>query len=83
MLPSWVASEAAVPPITKACVPSEKSVAQTTKPIASGPAFSCTHFENPLRCDAESGSELPAMKPATHASACSASTSEFRNSTCP
>ena len=30
---------------------SEKSVAQTTKPIASGPAFSCTQLESPLRCD--------------------------------
>ena len=48
-----------VPPMMNACVPSEKSVAQTTKPIASGPAFSWTHFENPLRCAAESGSELP------------------------
>ena len=64
-------------------MPSEKSVAQTTNPIASGPAFSCTHLESPLRCDAESGSELPAMNPATHASAWSASTSELRNSTCP
>ena len=65
-----------------ACVQSEKSVAQTTNPIASGPAFSWTHLDSPLRCAADSGSELPAMKPATQASACSASTSELRNSTC-
>ena len=53
-------------------------VAQTTKPIASGPAFSCTQRETPLRLDADSGSELPAMKPATQAIACRASTSELR-----
>ena len=82
VVPICPASDEASPPSTNACVPSEKSVAQTTKPIASGPAFSCTQREMPLRCDAESGSELPAMKPATHASACSASTSELRKSTC-
>ena len=57
---------------------SENVVAQTTNPIASGPAFSCTQRETPLRFDAASGSELPAMKPATQAIACRASTSEFR-----
>ena len=46
-----------------------------------GPAFSCTQRDTPLRCEADSGSELPAMKPATHASACSASTSQLRKST--
>ena len=46
---------------------SEKQVAQTTKPIASGPAFSCTQRDTPLRFEADSGSELPAMKPATQA----------------
>jgi hypothetical protein len=56
-------------------------VAHTTKPIASGPAFWCTQRETPLRFDADSGSELPAMNPATHAMAWSASTSELRYST--
>ena len=67
-----------------ACVQSENSVAQTTKPIASGPGL-LVHpaVEMPLRCEADSGSELPAMKPATQASACSASTSELRNRTWP
>ena len=32
-------------------------------------------------CAADRGSELPAMKPATQASACRASTSEFRQRT--
>ena len=82
-MPIWPASAAASPPMMYACVPSEKSVAQTTNPIASGPAFSWTHLESPLRCEADSGSELPAMKPATHASAWRESTSELRNSTCP
>ena len=57
---------------------SEKAVAQSTKAIAKGPAFSCTQRSMPLRCDADSGSALPAMKPATHAIAWSASTSELR-----
>ena len=57
---------------------SEKAVAQTTKPIASGPAFSCTQRETPLRLEADSGSALPAMKPATQAIAWRASTSELR-----
>ena len=61
---------------------SEKVVAQSTKAIAKGPAFSWTQREIPLRWEADSGSALPAMKPATHAIACSASTSELRNSTC-
>ena len=57
---------------------SEKPVAPTTNAIASGPAFSWTQREMPVRFSAESGSELPAMKPATHAIACSASTSPLR-----
>ena len=61
---------------------SEKAVAQTTNPIASGPAFSCTQRDTPLRWEADSGSELPAMNPATQASAWRASTSELRMSTC-
>jgi hypothetical protein len=66
-----------------ACVQSEKSVAQATNAMASGPAFSWTSRERPLRCEADNGSELPAMKPATQASEWSARTSELRNSTCP
>ena len=62
---------------------SENSVAPTTNAIANGPAFSCTQRETPLRCEADSGSELPAMKPATQASAWSASTSELRKRTRP
>ena len=46
------------------------------------PAFSWIRFENPLRWEADSGSELPAMKPATHASAWRARTSALRNRTC-
>ena len=57
---------------------SEKIVAQRTKAIASGPAFSWTQRSTPLRFAADSGSELPAMKPATQAIACSASTSPLR-----
>ena len=57
---------------------SENVVAQTTNPIASGPAFSWTQRDTPLRLDAASGIELPAMNPATHAIACRASTSELR-----
>ena len=53
--------------MTKACVTSEKVVAHTTNPMASGPAFSCTQRSTPERLVADSGSELPAMKPATHA----------------
>ena len=56
-------------------------MAQTTKAMASGPAFSCIQRETPLRWEADRGSELPAMKPATQASACSASTSPLRYST--
>ena len=61
---------------------SEKVVAQSTNAIAKGPAFSWTQRSIPLRCEADSGSALPAMNPATQASACSASTSELRKSTC-
>ena len=51
----------------------------TTQPSAIGRAFSWTQRESPLRRAAERGSELPAMKPATQANACRASTSELRN----
>jgi hypothetical protein len=78
VVPSWSATDAAPPPITYAWVQSENVVAQTTKAMANGPAFSCTQRETPLRLAAESGRELPAMKPATQASACRASTSELR-----
>jgi hypothetical protein len=57
---------------------SENAVAPTTNAIASGPALSWIQREMPVRVSAESGSELPAMKPATHAIAWSASTSPLR-----
>ena len=79
---SLAASDAVPPPSTKACVTSENVVAPMTKAIASGPAFSWIQRQAPLRCCASSGSELPAMKPATQAIACSASTSELRPRTC-
>jgi len=41
------------------------------------------HRHTPLYFVASSGSDEPAMKPATHAIACSARTSELRNSTLP
>ena len=50
-----------------------------TQANATGLAFSWIQLENPVRCSVESGSELPAMNPATQAKACNASTSEFRN----
>ena len=56
-------------------------VAHTTKPMASGPAFSWTSRDRPLRWAADWGSELPAMKPATHAITCRASTRELRKRT--
>ena len=62
---------------------SEKVVAAATKTMAAGPAFSWTVRHQPWWCSACSGSELPAMKPATQAIACSASTSELRKSTWP
>ena len=65
-------------PSTQACVTSENSVAALTKAIANGPAFSCRTREKPVLCSIWSGSDAPAMKPATHASACSARTSELR-----
>ena len=61
---------------------SENRVATVTNTIAAGPAFSCTQRSRPLRLAADSGIELPAMKPATQASACSASTSELRVRMC-
>jgi hypothetical protein len=64
-------------------VQSENVVAHTTKPIASGPALSWTQRHRPLYLVAWSGSDAPAMNPATQAIACSASTSELRNSTEP
>jgi hypothetical protein len=51
--------------------------------MAAGPAFSWIQREKPLRFDADSGSELPAMKPATHARAWRANTSPLRISTRP
>ena len=60
---------------------SEKVVAQITNAIANLPDFSCTQREKPLRNAAWAGTVLPAMKPATHAIECSASTSEFLNRT--
>ena len=65
-------------PSAYACVDSENVVAAATKAIAAGPARSCTLFQMPVFDSATIGSELPAMKPATHAIACSASTSELR-----
>ena len=62
-------------------VMSEKAVAPMTKAIASGPAVSCTQRRTPVYRRASSGIELPAMKPATQASACSASTRPLRNRT--
>lgn len=62
---------------------SEKPVARITNQIASVPAQSWTTFQVPLRRAASSGIELPAMKPATHAKPCRASTSELRKRTCP
>ena len=50
-----------------------------TQVNATGLAFSWIQREKPVRCSVESGSELPAMNPATQAKACNASTSEFRN----
>ena len=50
-----------------------------TQANATGLAFSWIQREKPVRCSAESGSELPAMNPATQAKAWSASTSELRN----
>src|SRR3954452_10830335 len=47
--------------------------------MASVPARSCTFRDSPVRAAACWGSELPAMKPATHAIACSASTRPLRN----
>ena len=69
-------------PSTNACVTSENAVAPMTKAIASGPALSWIQRQAPLSRSASSGSELPAMKPATQAIACSASTSELRPRTC-
>src|SRR2546422_29760 len=68
-------------PRTIAWVASENAVAPPTKAIASGPAFSCTQRERPRWVAAAIGSELPAMKPATQASAWRASTRPFRKRT--
>ena len=61
---------------------SENRVATVTNAMAAGPAFSCTQRSTPLRFSADSGIELPAMNPATQASACSASTSALRIRMC-
>ena len=61
---------------------SENRVARVTNAMAAGPAFSCTQRSRPLRFWASSGIELPAMNPATQASACSASTSRLRIMMC-
>ena len=71
------ATEAVSPPSTTACAESEKVVAATTKTIAKRPPCSWIARERPVCPSACSGSEEPAMKPATQAIACSASTSRF------
>ena len=71
------ATEAVSPPSTTAWAESEKVVAAITKMIAKRPPRSWIARESPVRRSACSGSEEPAMKPATQAIACSASTSRF------
>ena len=79
---SWAASCAPVRPRAYACVTSENPVTRITHASAIGRAFSWTRRDRPVRLSAESTSELPAMKPATHAVACSARTSELRSRMC-
>src|SRR5204863_5083538 len=76
---SWEASVAPDDPSAYACVASEKQVTPTTHANATGLALSWIQREKPVRRSVESGSELPAMNPATHANACRARTSELRN----
>ena len=54
-------------PRTYPCVASENSVATLTKRIAYFPACSCRTREKPVLCSTWSGSDAPAMKPATQA----------------
>ena len=67
-----------ITPSANAWVSSEKQVTPTTQAKAIGRARSCTQREIPDLRAAESGSELPAMKPAMQAKAWRASTSELR-----
>ena len=77
-VPSCAETSAARCPSAYAWVASENTVAAITKLIASGPARSWTRRHTPLWPFATIGSDDPAMNPATHASACSASTSPLR-----
>ena len=63
---------------TKADAERQKQVTITTQAKATGRARSWTQREMPLFVSAASGSETPAMKPAMHANACRARTSELR-----
>ena len=68
----------AVRPRPNVCVSSENAVTAITQAMATGPARSCTQREMPVFVSATRRIELPAMKPATQAVACRASTSRLR-----